>query len=80
MDSGSKVSISGESWELFYRALRFFVGPFSFPCLVVVRVRGRFVVAFFRLGTFPTRSSYGSVPDSTGTRNTFVALALASGI
>ena len=51
MDSGSLVSISGGTLAFVYRALRCFVGPFSGPLLLVVRVRGRFVVAFFRLGS-----------------------------
>ena len=79
VDSDSTVSILGESWALFYRALRCCVGPFSFPCLLVVRVRGRFVVPSFWLGTFPSMGSYGPGRDSTGTRSTLVPSALASG-
>ena len=79
VDSRSQVSSSGELLAFSCSELRFFVDPFSFPCLLVVPVRVRFVFSFFRLRTFPSSGSYEPDPDSTGTRNTFVALALASG-
>ena len=77
---GSKVSIFGGSWAFVYHMLRCFVGAFTFPCLLVVRVRGRSVIASLRLRTFPSRDLYDPVlGTTTGTRSKFVALVLVSG-